>query len=350
MDYASSAEGCLESARRGADWLQSQQAPDGSWSALQNAPIDAYYKAAWAFNITGRSVATERTINYVKRNLLRPDGDLLPRNDQWYINVHYQYQNAWVTIGSQKQGRYDIAAPALRFLLTQQDKSHGGFYSQRSNNGERKRSDTMSSGISGIACLASGQLEAAQRLAGYFEKMVEWQPEPKSKFYLTVDERGRLATSFPNDEAEWRVVDAKQKDQCWYAVGLPFTFAILLNQSTGEKRYAELAKWYLDFQLRCVNPWDGGSSGKAGWGCSMLYRSTGEERYREISLRVAKNEMNSQLPDGSFQWRAPEQQGGYDDTTPGVKRNLTSGDFDVTSEFVVWLSLIGSNLLARETL
>src|SRR5208283_4921357 len=120
------------------------------------------------------------------------------------------------------------------------------------------------------------------------------------------------------------------------------------HQATGEKRYADLARWYLDFQSRCANPWDGGSSGKAGWGCSILYRLTGEERYREIALQVAKNQMNCQLPDGSFQWKTPGQ--GYGAAAQsGEQRKLTNDDFDISSEFVVWLSLIGSNLLARDT-
>jgi len=34
-------------------------------------------------------------LDYVKRHLLQPDGDFLPRGDPWYIDVHYQYALAW---------------------------------------------------------------------------------------------------------------------------------------------------------------------------------------------------------------------------------------------------------------
>jgi hypothetical protein len=338
---------CIETARRGVDWMLSQQGADGGWKALDKAPIDAYYKAAWAFNITGETAAAEKVLNYVKQNLLQSDGDLLPRNDAWYVNVHYQYCNAWVATGAQKQGRYDVSMPALKFLLTQQDPTHGGFYSQKSTGGEKKRSDTMSSGISGIALLATGQIDAARKLAEHFQWIAGLQPEPQIKFYLTVGPNGQLVTEFPADEAFWRVVDTKQKDQCWYAVGLPFTFSTLLNQATGDAKYADLAKWYFDFQSRCVNPWDGGSSGKAGWGCSVLYRATGEERYRDIALQVAKNQQETQLPDGSFAWKTPGQ--AYGSNTPsGAQKKVTNDDFDISCEFVVWQSLIGSNLLARD--
>jgi hypothetical protein len=349
----------IDAARRGADWLLNRQGADGGWKDLESAPVDAYYKAAWAFNITGHPAAAERTITHVKENLLKADGDLQPRGDPWYISVHYQYANAWVVAGAQKQGRYDVSLPALRFLLTQQDPSSGGFYSLRASGGEKQRTDTMSSGLSGIACLAAGQVDPARRLAGYFKKVADLQPEPDARFYLTLESDGSLGTNFPSEEEFWRVVDTRKPDQCWYAVGLPFTFATLMHEATGDKGYADLAKWYFDFQSRCANPWDGGSSGKAGWGCSILYRTTGEGRYRDIALRVAKNQMNSQLADGSFQWRPPtSQREGYGSASavPDAsqsdqaiqKRKLTNDDFDVTSEFVVWLSLIGSNLLARD--
>ncbi len=336
---------CLESARRSANWLLARQAGDGSWKGLPNAPIDAYYKAGWAFGLLGEPAAAERVLNYVKNNLLQPDGDYLPRNDAWYIDVHYQYCNGWMTIGSQKMGRYDIAARSVQFLLTQQSPDHDGFYAQKSAAGQKMRSDTMSSGIAGIACLAAGQIGAARKLADCFERMIQMQPAPTSRFYTTIDPDGKLGTQFPDDQAFWRVVDTQQRDQCWYTVGLPFTFFILLNQATGEERYAKLAQWFFDFQSRCVNPWDGGSSGKAGWGCSMLYRSTGDTRYRDIALRVAQNQMGCQGADGSYRWGAPA---GYSSGASSAGQALTNDDFDIGSEFTVWLGLIGSNLLARD--
>jgi hypothetical protein len=170
----------------------------------------------------------------------------------------------------------------------------------------------MSSGISGIACLATGQTDAAEKLAGCFERLIEMQPAPKKRFYTTLEVNGRLGTEFPDEEAFWRVIDTQQKDQCWYAVGLPFTFAVLLHQATGKERYAQLAEWFFEFQSRCVDPWDGGSSGKAAWGCSVLYRVTGEPRYRDAALHVARNYMACQTSDGWFNWGGQQTTGSHD--------------------------------------
>jgi hypothetical protein len=78
----------------------------------------------------------------------------------------------------------------------------------------------------------------------------------------------------------------------------------------------------------------------------MLYRITGEERYRDIALQVAGNYMACQTPWGWFDWDGKAAYGSEEggDQMP----ELTAGDFDGTSEVVVWLGLIGSNLLARD--
>jgi hypothetical protein len=326
-------------------WLLTQQRDDGGWKALDDAPVDAFYKAGWAFNLLGEAAAAERVLDYVKAHFLQPNGDFLPRGNPWHVDVHYQYANGWFVIGAQKHGRYDVARPGLEFLLTQQDPDHGGFYSHRST-GQKQRSDTMSTGISGIACLAAGQMGRAKQVANCLERMIDMQPAPKERFYTTIESNGELGTDFPDEEAFWRVVDTGEADQCWYAVGLPFTFAFLMHAATEDARYADLMRWFLEFQERCVNPWDGGSSGKAAWGCSMLYRTTGEERYRDIALRVARSYMNRQGTDGYFIRGGQDAYGQEKDG--GEKPSFVPGDFDGNAELVVWLALIGSNLLARD--
>lgn len=346
-EYVKTERQCLESAKRAMAWLLEQQGPDGGWKLLSDPPVDAFYKVGTAFTLLGEPAAAERMLDYVKRHLLQPDGDFLPRGHHWHSEVHYQYANGWLVISAQRQGRYDISVPALQFLLNQQDPDHGGFYSQKAGAGEKKRSDTMSSGISGIACVAAGQIDAAKKVAVCLERMIEMQPAPTQRFYTTIEADGQLGIEFPEEEASWRVIDTKQKDQCWYAVGLPFTIAVLLHHATGEERFSQLADWFLDFQLRCVKPWDGGSSGKTAWGSSMLYRVTGELRYRDIALQVVRNYMGNQTPEGWFgEWKEAWGYGTGERGAPA--KEFAPGDFDATGEMIIWLGLIGSNLLARD--
>jgi hypothetical protein len=74
----------------------------------------------------------------------------------------------------------------------------------------------------------------------------------------------------------------------------------------------------------------------------MLYRMTGEPKYREIALHVADQIARQQDPDGSWlSFRAVGYSRG--DVIP-----LNDGNLDVTQEYVLWLALIASNLLARD--
>ena len=100
--------------------------------------------------------------------------------------------------------------------------------------------------------------------------------------------------------------------------------------------------------LYCVDPWDGGSSGKAAWGCSMLYRVSGEPRYRDIALHVARNYLAAQSPDGWYgEWEETSGYGAGEGGAPA--KEFAPGDFDGTGETIIWLGLIGSNLLARDS-
>jgi hypothetical protein len=327
----------------GRRWLVKHQNPDGSWIGLDGPKVDAYYKASWALMATGQPTAAHRALNYAQQHFLTADGDFLPRGHPWLTEVHYLYPNAYLIIGSMIAGRYEIATPGIRFLLSNQNPDHGGFYSRRTDPGQRNLSDTMSAGAAGLACLAAGEIDAARRVADYLAYIVDLQPAPDDRFFTTIEADGRLRTDVKDDaESFLRIIDVQKENQCWYAVGLPFAYLSQLAEATCEARYRELAQWYFDFQLRCVDPWDGLSSGKAGWGCAMLYRITGEERYRDIALHIAHKIISRQNPDG-----------GWGSFRKGFGRAgqpaLTSQDVDLTAEFTLWLSLISTNVLARDS-
>jgi hypothetical protein len=332
---------CLDSARRGVEWLLDQQTASGSWRQVERDVYDAYYKGSWSLASAGHLDAAHRLLTHVGRAFLTPEGDLEPRLGPLHTVIARHYSSAYAIIGAQKLDRYEIAAPALRFLLSQQDADHGGFYSVKTQPGDRGRSDSMSTSMCGVACLAAGQTVAAVRAGDFLRHMIEMQPAPDARFYTTLDEQGRLITDFAPDMTEWRVIQTGQLMQRWFAVGLPFAFALLLSEATGEKRFSRLADELFAFQSRGADPWDVPSSGKAGWGCSLLYRNTGERKYREIALRVARQIIGYQTPAGYFLLGV---------APAGASEPSTFAPFvyDVTAEFVLWLTLIAANVLARD--
>ncbi|MCD6520363.1 MAG: hypothetical protein J7M05_10630 [Anaerolineae bacterium] len=326
-------------AKRGGAWLLSHQKADGQWCALDQEALDAYYKAAWTLALLGEPLAAQRVLNHIERSFLLPDGDLGCRKNRWHREVHYPYANAYIVIGGMQLGRYALAQRVLRFLLTLRAPASGAFASVRTEDNVPVRCDTMSTAAAGLACVAAGQLAAACRAADWLGWLVRAQPDPEKRFFCTVDAEGQLVTSFPTEDAPWRVVEALKPGQIWYAVGLPFVFLVKLAQATGKRAYLELAGWFFAFQERCDGPWTGPSSGKAGWGCAELYRMTGKAHYREVALQVGEYMAQFQSASGAFLLPLGTEDEG--------SRLYTAEDFDLTAEYTLWLAQISVNLQAR---
>lgn len=329
-----------EHAVEGSRWLLDHQNKDGSWIGLDSPKVDAFYKVSLAFLVTDQLVAADRNLTYVKEHFLTSDGDFLPRGHPSHINLHYLYPNSYLINGSVRAGRFEMVKPSILFLLRHQDPIHGGFYSRRINPGQSDISDSISTSAAGIACLAAGRIDAARHAGEWLAHLVDVQPYPRDGFFTTLEADGKLRTAVKDKkEAYSRIISTKRENQNWYAVGLPFAFLIQLAKTTGSVRYRELAQWYFDFQMQCVDPWDGSSSGKSGWACAMLYRITGERKYRDIALHIAQNILSRQNADGS--WLCSWERCNHPE-----EHRFTDADFDVTAEFTLWVALITNNILS----
>jgi hypothetical protein len=325
---------------KGAGWLAAQQAPDGRWRPLKQPCADAYYKGTWSLSLLGYATQAQRCLSYSVERLLQPDGDVLPRKHLWHREIHYLYANAYFVIGAARLGRYEVLRPTLQFLLSLQQPTSGGFASQPSVENGAVCCDSMSTAAAGLAALAAGRIDAACCAARWLRDLVKAQPQPQTRFLCSTNAEGQPVATFPTQDASWREVRTDQPAQTWYAVGLPFAFLVKLHQATGQRAHLELARWFFDFQERCVDAWTGPSSGKAGWGCAELYRMTGETRYREVALQVGAYIANVQ--DACGAWNAEIGQ------PIGATHTWIPQDFDTTAEFVLWLGEIASNLMARD--
>jgi len=326
-----------KAAEDGIQWLLSQQSEDGCWQDVSEKTLEAFYKSSWAFVEAGQIAAAHRVLNYVGENLLNDSGDLTPRKKDVHKHIHYPYPNAYVAIGGRLTGRYEISRPIINHLLTRQDSSLGGFYSGQNSSDFGSQTDTISTAAGGLACLVAGENKAAIRAGEYLDNLRDKQTSPERAFYTTVNGDGELITDVVEDrtayeDTDWyRIIETDMPNQCWYALGLPFAFLIQLWQATDQKKYQELSEWYFDFLLACEDPWTGGSSGKAGWGSSLMYRITGKKRYKDVALKVADYIIDQQRPNGN--WAVSD-----------ADEMFTIADFDISSEYTLWLKLTATNL------
>ncbi|MGV7222927.1 MAG: hypothetical protein ACQ9MH_15535 [Nitrospinales bacterium] len=316
-----------------AQWLANRQNLDGSIDPAEDGLIDVFYKIPTALALNGFTDKAERLLEFVLNRNMTLDGDFPePRGFGWYSTVHYPYQNGYLIMAAQRLGRFDISYPAAKFLITQQDSKHFGVYSSRVSLGERGESDTVSTSISGLSWVFTGNLEPARKAATWLEWMLDSQPDLGKGFYCTLNEQGELITSYPEDESQRRFIGTQEPDQIWYFAGLAIAFLAELYLATGTSHYLELSERYNDFLESCTEAHHGPSSGKQGWGAALLYRITKKERYLKIALDVA-DYVVGRRPDGQANWGS----------TDG---NITPGDCDLTGEYSMWLIKIVQALYA----
>lgn len=320
-------------AKIGGRWLTEQLSKNGEWKVDKGFNIDAYYKAPWALAQVGYSREAQLILDHIRDNFLTPAGDLKPVSSNVLKEIQHLYANSYVLLGSMMTGRYEVGFPVGEFFETR-IQTDGSFSSERGKSVENSGSSTMSTSAGGLAALALADTRSAKMAGDHLKKIRDKQPEPGNKFYTSLQGDGSLITDIDSIENSWfYLVEVDDPDQCWYSMGLPMAFLVQLYKATSESKYLELAEWFYDFQSNCVNPWVGGSSGKAGWGSSMLYQLTRDEKYRQTALEVAEYLISRQNNDGQWLPQSAEP----DD-------ELTEIHFDTTSEFTLWCDLIQSNL------
>ncbi|MFF4410200.1 beta-L-arabinofuranosidase domain-containing protein [Streptomyces sp. NPDC001404] len=319
---------------RGADRLAQSQRPDGSLPSSRDV-IESCYKGIWALQCGGRTVEAARLAAHV-RTRLAADGDVpAPRQEAYFLDIHYLYANGYLAIGTHVLGQFDLSAQFMSFIASQQNPDHGGFRSTGPRSGDG-HCDTVSTSISGLAALFHGKSEVALTAADFLSGVWDSQPDRASVFHTSVSAGGDLVT-----DADAHRLKVQEPGQDWWFVGAPAVFLTALYEKTGDDKHLQLARDFIDYMTQACNqdavlaP----SCGKVGLSAAMLYRVTGESRYAELAVQVADLIVSNQ--DANGVWTREKWAGGadWDGTT-----DLLWYDLDMSLEYVLWLDLIAREL------
>ncbi len=310
---------------RAIEYLLAQQNADGSMYPVAEGQA-GYYKVPYAFATTGRFEAGIRLLNWVREHNFAADGDFVGEfrrmpPHEWY----YHYTNSWLICGAVKLAQFDLAQRGVDYLLRWQHPRSGGFLTLGPGSEPEGEQDIMCTGLAGLACLFTGRLEPARKVAENLIQIYEAQPAPDESFYFVCRGEGELVQEWPEDKEVWYVIRAEQEKQWYFECGLGGAYLTRLWRATGEDRYLEYARKYVDWVERCAEDrYSTPQSGKVGWGASLLYAATGEEKYREVAVQVADFICSAQSADGS--WR-----------NPALESEARYVTMDITAEFVVLL-------------
>lgn len=309
----------IEAKDKGADFLLGRQREDGAVGDPTGG-LGSYYKAPWALAAAGRTGAGAKAVGWIRNHMLASDGDIdgEPGRGPNFERT-YAYPNAWIICGAQKLGQFDVATKGADFLITLQHPETGGFRTQIEK--PESPQDVMSACQAGNAALYTGHVDVARRVAGFLGKVWEAQPDPEHALYFMYRPDRGLIIEFPEERARNAVVRADEEKQRYFQIGIAAAFLTKLSLATGETDHLDLAGKYLELAFRCTDGmYDTAQVGKVGWGAALLFGATGDERVRELAIRVGDALLTQQNDDGSW-----FNTGGY---------SIDAVTDEVTAEFV----------------
>ncbi|MDP9235809.1 MAG: hypothetical protein M3P30_00170 [Chloroflexota bacterium] len=313
----------LQDARdRGVAYLLKQQRTDGALGSPESEGLAPYYKALWALAATGRSEEGNHLASWIARHVLAEGGDFAGDLRGDAHNHSYPYPNAWIIVGAQKLGRFDITRPAMEFLLGLQDAATGGFRMQRDKVDAPQ--DLLCSSQAGNACLFTGHIAQAKDVGRFLRTVWEAQPYPDRELFFLYKPGDGLRTEFPAERQRLHSIRIDTRRQMYFNMGIAAAFLSRLTMATGDREWAELAKQYLGIGFNVLDEmYETAQVGKVGWGSALTYGVTGDRKYLDLANRVGEAMIAQQ-----------NENGAWDNTGGFVNEPIRT---EVTSEFTVLL-------------
>jgi hypothetical protein len=297
----------VAAARRGADWLLSQQNADGSF-IRPDLQADVYHKAPLALALTGHAAEAGRLLSWIRANDLGECGRLRHFDDGLGL-----YKSNWICQGAHRMGRFDLSAPAMQHILMCQAPC-GGFFQTHELN---QLVEPVCTAWAGVSAIFTGHLDTAERTAHCLNEMLAQQPD-EMRFCYHMTPEGKLLAG---EGAPF--VDATKPQQAYYCPGIAMLFFLRLYMATGEGAHLEAAQRLFDFSLRCADDrYSYPTAGKGAVAAALLHALTGDERAGQAAATFAEYLLREQRAEGW--WCNPHS-------------DHIIVRLDHTAEFVVWL-------------
>ena len=314
-------------------WLLRQLQADGSLGDAREGY--RFYRAPWTFSIVGETEAASAVCGWFRRNMLTQDGRI--EGPYRVFDDAYAYRNSALIVGAQQAGQYDLSHGLMRDLLSWQDPRSGAFPDDRTPDGGK--SDNMDIPYAcgpGFACLATGHLGAARKVAEFLEHMYNVQPELPDRFYYAWSQsKQTIITEYQEENRFWYIVENQvARRQRWTIGGIAAGFLCRLYLADPNPAYLELARKYEAFSMSSTpRQFEFPQVCKSSWGSSLLYAITGDEPYLQWTYRMGDWYVSGQQADGRWQFDPNATRGAL------IELNL---------EFVMHLDTLIAGLASRQ--
>lgn len=326
-----------EAVDHGRRWLLERMGVDGA----PECGDEGAYRLPLTLLMIGCRPAAAKTLSWMEREVLTPDGDLRDGPMRTAFGSHWSsYPLAIIAQAAWHLDRYATAGRIVRTLRAFQDPETGGAYAQRPEIRRSSRQDLFPTAQLGITAITVGDREMADGARRWLARLWTLQPELPHVLYTGADGPGLITE--PGDDPRERfglVTDFRARRQAFYNPGIAAAFlaryAAARPDAADGRDAAELAASYLSLTV------GGGAAQfdhtesvqicKFGWGAAALLDLTGRSAYRDHVRTMARWFITAQQPDGHW------------DNSPSLGPSDTSA-FEVTAEFLQHLTVMASAL------
>lgn len=291
-----------ERARLSVNWILHDLRADGS---LPVDDLGCYYKPIFPLRSAGYTAEASTLLRHTMRMFYREDGDLRDADGRkgsgTYANNCCQvYPNGWVALGAMLLGQFDIYKMLCDGIINLYFDEEIGAIRTMCYPEKSEEYDVVSAALC-AEVLALYDLPRAERLCRFLLKMLDQHDE--TYFFSVAVKPFAVKAVADQKKNPYGWVDYSQPGpgQYYYYFGMPSVALAQIYELTGKAEYLEGSKAYFDRFLSCGSAaLRAPGSGKSFWASSILYRLTGEEKYKEACLSLMDYFCKAQRGDGSF--------------------------------------------------
>lgn len=292
------------SAIRVSNYLESQMTEEGSYGKFVT-DISCYCKSPFLFILSGKNECAEKMLKFIQHEFMNDQGDFQTSFFVKSTNPLYEefssYVNGWIVRAAQYLKMNSITDNGMDYLSRFKAKGvDNGYHTHPSDTGD-ECTDVLTTTHLGLINLEAGDLTAANSAGNYLCNIYNSQPNLNHGFYLRFHNSVDPVFDFKSKENNLYFIDKNKPDQLYFMIGYPAAYLATLYKRTGNKKFLEGAKSYLDFALSCNNPLhQSESSHQIAWAASILYSITGEVKYLTVIQTITDFLLN--LQENSGMW------------------------------------------------
>jgi len=306
------------SIRKGLDWYLSMQKEDGSFG---NIPEEgAYYNTFYIFELAGARNRAFIFSKWARENIISSTDGLQKVNSEGVFAGRASYFKAWNLWGAHLLGIFDLSLKPIEYLKTYQHPELGGCYVSDAGRNSHGVIEASSTGMVGLAFLATGQIKEAKMAGDFLVDLVKRQPDWEKGLYGYINSRtNELITDMENigidlygkentgrasdDIDQYRFLYKNhQKDIPWANLGAPLFFLPSLYKATGDKSYLDAVVRIFDLinENKNFDSYKFINSSKVLWGIPLLYNLTADDRVFKACIELADYFCEQQVKAGGW--------------------------------------------------